>query len=73
MHSIFAPLIKAGDWATLIAMLDPSDPEDEAIRAMIEVTLGQQKAQAEKQQKMLEIELRKVQSKAGNLRVLLKL
>lgn len=56
---IFAPLIKAGDWATLLAMLDPSDPEDEAIKAMVEVTLNQQKVQAEKQQKILEIAIEK--------------
>jgi hypothetical protein len=56
---IFAPLIKSGDWATLLAMLDPSDPADEAIKAMIEATLSQQRAQAEKQQKMLEIAIEK--------------
>lgn len=56
---IFAPLIKSGDWATLLAMLDPSDPEDEAIRVMIETTLNQQRIQAEKQQRMLEIAIEK--------------
>lgn len=55
----FAPYIKSGDWATLLAMLDPSNPEDEAIRAMIEVTLNQRKIQAETQQKMLEIAIEK--------------
>jgi hypothetical protein len=55
----FAPLIKAGDWATLLAMLDLNDPEDAAIRAMVEETLNQQRIQAEKQQKMLEIAIEK--------------
>jgi hypothetical protein len=56
---VFAPLIKAGDWATLLAMLDLSDPEDAAIRAMIETTLNQQKMQADRQQKLLEIAIEK--------------
>jgi len=56
---IFAPLIKSGDWATLLAMLDLSDPEDKAIQAMVEATLSQQRMQAEKQQKMLEIAIEK--------------
>jgi hypothetical protein len=55
----FAPLIKSGDWATLLAMLDPNDPEDEAIKAMVDVTLSHQRMQAEKQQKMLEIAIEK--------------
>jgi uncharacterized protein YggU (UPF0235/DUF167 family) len=55
----FAPLIKAGDWATLLAMLDLNDPEDAAIQAMVEATLNQQRIQAEKQQKMLEIAIEK--------------
>lgn len=55
----FAPLIKAGDWATLLAMLDLNDPEDVAIQAMVEATLNQQRIQAEKQQKMLEIAIEK--------------
>lgn len=55
----FAPLIKAGDWATLLAMLDLSDPEDAAIQAMVEATLNQQRMQAERQQKLLEIAIEK--------------
>lgn len=55
----FAPLIKAGDWATLLAMLDLNDPEDAAIQAMVESILNQQRMQAEKQQKMLEIAIEK--------------
>jgi hypothetical protein len=55
----FAPFIKAGDWATLLAMLDLSDPEDAAIQAMVEATLNQQRMQAEKQQKLLEIAIEK--------------
>ena len=55
----FAPLIKAGDWATLLAMLDLRDPEDLAIRAMVEEILNQEKIQAEKQQRMLEIAIEK--------------
>ncbi len=56
---IFAPLIKAGDWATLLAMLDLNDPEDAAIQAMVEATLNQQRMQAERQQKLLEIAIDK--------------
>jgi len=56
---IFAPLIKSGDWATLLAMLDPCDPEDQGIKEMIDATLFQQKMLAEKQQKMLEIAIEK--------------
>jgi hypothetical protein len=55
----FAPYIKSGDWATLLAMLDPNNPEDEAIKAMIEVTLNQQKIQAEKQLKILDLAIEK--------------
>jgi excisionase family DNA binding protein len=51
----FAPLIKAGEWATLLKMLDLNDPEDAAIQAIVEATLNQQKMQAERQQKLLEI------------------
>ena len=55
----FAPLIKAGDWATLLAMLDLNDPEDAAIQAMIESVLEQQRIKSEKQQKLLEIAIEK--------------
>jgi hypothetical protein len=55
----FAPYIKAGDWATLLAMLDLSDPEDAAIQAMVEATLNQQRMQAERQHKLLEIAIDK--------------
>lgn len=55
----FAPLIKAGDWETLLAMLDLNDPEDAAIQAMVESILKQQRMQAEKQQKILEIAIEK--------------
>jgi hypothetical protein len=61
----FAPYIKEGDWATLLAMLDLNDPEDAAIQAMVEATLNQQRMQveqhriqAERQQKLLEIAIK---------------
>jgi hypothetical protein len=56
---IFAPLIKAGDWATLLAMLDPNDPEDAPIQAMIETILNQERMKGESYQKMLEIAIEK--------------
>ncbi len=55
----FAPLIKEGDWETLLAMLDPNDPEDAAIKGMIEATWNQEKMLAEKQQKLFELALEK--------------
>jgi len=55
----FAPLIKSGDWATLLAMLDPSDPQDEAIKAMIEATLGRERQKDERQQQMIKIAIEK--------------
>ncbi|PPT09286.1 hypothetical protein CKA32_006078 [Geitlerinema sp. FC II] len=56
---LFAPLIESGKWATLLAMLDPNDPEDEPIKTMIEAILNQQRSQSEKQQRMLEIAIEK--------------
>lgn len=56
---VFAPLIKSGDWATILAMLDPNDPEDEALKAMIEATLSQQRRESERKQQMLEIAIEK--------------
>ncbi|WP_310488297.1 hypothetical protein [Chamaesiphon sp. VAR_69_metabat_338] len=55
----FAPYIKAGDWATLLAMLDLNDPEDVTIRAMVEATSNKQKMQEERQQKLLELAIEK--------------
>ena len=52
---ILAPLIEAGNWQRLLAMLDPHDPEDEAIRQMIVAILDQQREQEATRRKMLEI------------------
>jgi hypothetical protein len=57
--NFFEPYIKAGDWASLLGMLDPSDPEDAAIRAMIKITLNGQIKQEDLQEKLLEIVIEK--------------
>jgi hypothetical protein len=52
----FAKHIKNGDWETLLAMLDLSDPEDAAIQAMVEATLNQQRKKEEWQQEQQRME-----------------
>ena len=56
---ILAPLIESGNWQKLLAMLDPQDPEDEAIRQMIVAILDQKKEQEATRRKMLEIAIEK--------------
>jgi len=56
---ILAPLIETGNWQRLLAMLDPHDPEDEAIRQMIVAILDQQREQEATRRKMLEIAIEK--------------
>ena len=56
---ILAPLIESGNWQRLLAMLDPHDPEDEAIRQMIVAILDQQREQEATRRKMLEIAIEK--------------
>jgi hypothetical protein len=55
----FASYIKSGDWPTLLGMLAPNDPEYEAIKLMIEVTLKQQNMQAKTRQEIIKIAIEK--------------
>jgi hypothetical protein len=55
----FGPLIQAGNWQQLLAMLDPNDPEYTSIQQMITAILEQNRTQEETRRKMFEIALEK--------------
>jgi hypothetical protein len=56
---VLAPLIESGNWQTLLAMLDPHDPADEAMRQMIAAILDQQREREANRRKLLEIAIEK--------------
>lgn len=51
----YAPLIQAGDWATLLAMLDINDPDDITLKVQIETIQNQKRLQDERQIEMLKV------------------